>query len=151
MKSLVDKDGLSISSTPLLNTKMPKLQPRWSRSFLNFTACKDPDWLLDLFDHYTNKYLHELLWKCYADPCVIDICATPEQAVQIEQRLARCGRIIEKGLQILYQIRDIDKDQGFDRYTFWKRLTDKELEILDAYPAFRAWGIMLWIGNGRPV
>lgn len=40
---------------------------------------------------------------------------------------------------ILHQIREIDKEPGMDRYNFWRRLTDKELEILYTYPALRAW------------
>src|SRR3981189_442663 len=119
---------------------MKRPTPRWDQSFLNFTACRDPDWLADLWDYSIKKDLHDLLWKCWLCPILIESWATKEEAEFIEMRLPRCSRIIAKGIDIIHQIREIDKEEGMDRFNFWKRLTDKELEILRAYPAFRAWG-----------
>jgi len=118
---------------------MSRRQPRWTQSFLDFTACVDPDWIDDLWDYYLDESFHKRLWICWRVPRAINHISTKEEAEMIEMRLSRCGRIISKGLKILHQIRKIDQEEGIDKFNFWSRLTDKELEIIRDYPVFLAW------------
>lgn len=118
---------------------MSRSQPRWTQSFLDFTACVDPDWVDDLWDYCLDKSFHDLLWTCWRVPRVLNHISNKEEAEMIEMRLSRCNRIISKGLKILHQIRQIDQEEGIDKFNFWNRLNDKELEIIWNYPVFRAW------------
>jgi hypothetical protein len=114
-----------------------RLIPLHRQTSLDFTRCKDPDWLEDLHDFCITKSFHKLLWICYTFPTLADEWAKPEQVKKIDERLDRCARIMEKCLMILRQIKERGETMG--PHEFWDALTDREIEIIGKYPTFQAW------------
>ena len=126
-----------LNSMDLVDDLPTRWIPLHRQSFLDFTRCRDPDWLSDLDDYIADKSFHKLLWLCYSFPTLINEWATPKQVEKIDKKLERCARIMNKCLMILREIKRDGEMMG--PYEFWERMTDKEIEIIGNYPAFQAW------------
>ena len=126
-----------LNSMDLVDDLPTRWIPLHRQSFLDFTRCRDPDWLSDLDDYIADKSFHKLLWRCYSFPTLINEWATPKQVEKIDKKLERCARIMNKCLMILREIKRDGEMMG--PYEFWERMTDKEIEIIGNYPAFQAW------------